>query len=1053
MLRMVHLSDIHLNGRTLKDFDEFIIKALVADLISYNKSHKIDIIVFSGDLIDKGGDGFDDISSAFIAFEEKVIEPIKIALDLPKDSIIIAPGNHDINRNADELIEELGLKALLKSTMEVNKFIDENKTNGINRIFVFKDFEQSLYDNLTNYEFSNYQSSFMLNLLEHKIGITCFNSAWRCYDSTYDKSNIILGERQVTNSLKWIEDCDIKIAILHHPLDWLIDFDYKAVSPFISNNYDIVLCGHAHESDAWAKSDNYGSLFVSVAPCNWTYNIRSTDRISCNGYSIIDYDPDKMTVEMHNRRYAHAKLCFDPNTDRGDAQGKVVFRLPDNGMLSKQAFELQISEKITDLHFDDINEHLISYSPDTKAPKNLNDLFVLPLIVSKVEYDAEKLKDETDYSLEMICSANDNFLLIGPKESGKTILLDKLLTEFASKIRNYRKIPVYIDFEEVGHRRFESIINHYLGGIGIKKIKEFLNEYNIVLLIDNLSFDKNQSTHKINKLDKLLMDYRNVKVIATCNTLFEGKIPLEIMDCPTFTTFKPLFIKGFRTSQIRELVNNWFYGSNFLDTPGKLDKLIKSFIRFNLPRTPLAISLFLWIIEQQENYKPINHATMLEHYIETLFKKLSKGEIYSSQFDYKNKERLLTDIAFFMYQTNLDNYRVKTIELITFINRYIELRKFEYEAETLLEYFLSKGILIKENDGYESFIRFRFTCFFEYFLMKKMDYDPDFKNYVLMEDNYLSFTNEIDYYTGIKRDESEILSLIIERMNKEYSELNTVFSQNKDNIDIFFKTKESIINDLDDSFIEKLTKTEKPDDKIKDNITDNMLDKIKPEAEIEKKERKFTPFKRMELLWTLSAQVLKNTEETEIENLKGDSYNCIIQCSIAYTIIHRMLLDNFIKNKTARKTKVAENVLLLWKFLPLATEFVLYYLMGTKKLNVVIKEKIEKDHDSPVSEFEKFLSVFLYSDLKGTDNLKYIDRFIKSIKASYIYDMSLIKLMGYYFIRSKTKESDKKYEDLLAKLVMQSKKLKKTQRGKVLEAYREKRKKSDIDKDELSWAE
>ena len=58
-----------------------------------------------------------------------------------------------------------------------------------------------------------------------------------------------------------------------------------------------------------------------------------------------------------------------------------------------------------------------------------------------------------------------------------------------------------------------------------------------------------------------------------------------------------------------------------LNTPQKLDKLLDILMALNLPRSPLAISMFLWIIEFQENYKPVNHATMLENFIERLFQK------------------------------------------------------------------------------------------------------------------------------------------------------------------------------------------------------------------------------------------------------------------------------------------------------------------------------------------------------------------------------------------------------------------------------------------------
>ncbi|EGW41398.1 hypothetical protein DOT_0650 [Desulfosporosinus sp. OT] len=44
MLRIVHLSDIHLNADSLYDTKEFILKALLNDLESFNEEKEIDLI-------------------------------------------------------------------------------------------------------------------------------------------------------------------------------------------------------------------------------------------------------------------------------------------------------------------------------------------------------------------------------------------------------------------------------------------------------------------------------------------------------------------------------------------------------------------------------------------------------------------------------------------------------------------------------------------------------------------------------------------------------------------------------------------------------------------------------------------------------------------------------------------------------------------------------------------------------------------------------------------------------------------------------------------------
>jgi predicted MPP superfamily phosphohydrolase len=65
-MRIIHLSDFHINNMGIKDISDFITKALIEDLEHYNNDRKIDLILFSGDMIDKGGVSFgDNINDAF----------------------------------------------------------------------------------------------------------------------------------------------------------------------------------------------------------------------------------------------------------------------------------------------------------------------------------------------------------------------------------------------------------------------------------------------------------------------------------------------------------------------------------------------------------------------------------------------------------------------------------------------------------------------------------------------------------------------------------------------------------------------------------------------------------------------------------------------------------------------------------------------------------------------------------------------------------------------------------------------------------------------------
>lgn len=1042
MIRIAHISDIHLNKLSIKDAEQFIFKALVNDLEKLSTNKEIDLICLSGDLIDKAGGSFNnDIELALMSFEERVIDLIVKKLKFPKHRIFFTPGNHDILRSEDSDTIECGLSQILTCTEKVNQFIDSSKTEGINRILPFKKFEKNYYDGFKgNHKITNFYSSFELNIDGIKVGITCLNSAWRCYDSKTDKNRIILGERQVTEARDIIGGCDLKIAIIHHPLDWLCEFDYRDVKSLIQRDYHILLCGHVHEGSVWTKSEIHGNLFVSVAPSNWTYNIRSSDRIIANGYSVIDYDIIAQKITNLSRRYSHPKECFDPNTDLGDDKGVSVFPILTTTEFSKLKEKMDLARNIEVLHLNEINEHLLSYNTDTKAPKNIDEIFVMPRIVEKIQYDLEKKEEEKEYSIEDICKETGDMIIFGTKESGKTVLLDKLLIELTKNIQKYQEIPIKFDFNEVENKKIEKIMYRFLK-TGSTDIRKFISEHRIVLLVDNLDFS-NVNDHNLMRFQEFLEKNKNIRVVATSSQLYEGEIPFEIFEYRRFSSFKNTTIRSFKVREIRQLMKNWFKNNEEFGKPKKLDSILNILMALNLPRSPLSISMFLWIIEQQENYKPINHATMLENFIERLFKKQSRIEIYSDRFDFKNKERLLAEIAHFMYFNNLDNYEVSYGNLFSFVEQYLKNKRFDdFPAENILNHFFDKGIIIKEIVGAETFVRFRFTCFFQFFLTKKMEFDDQFREYVLKDENYLMFNNEIDYYTGLNRDKSTILETLIERMKKAYEELTEDIESFEYGFDTIFRTDKAFSKELDTKkFLEKLNKVRPNEEKL-DKLRDDMLEEMKVEKGIKKKEEKIGTFKRMERIWTLSAKVLKNTEETNVDKLKDNAYKDIIKCSMAFAVFYKYSLDRWLKDKSDNiKIEIREQLELQQKILPLIHEIVLHFIMGTIKLSAVIRDKISSDFVSnEISEFERYLSVFLYADVKGKEYLEYIEKFVKTIKQSYIFDMTLFKLVAYYFLRSKSDESDQIYLNLISEIITRSKGLKKSDKGRIIEDYRNKK--------------
>ncbi len=328
-LRIAHISDLHLDNGAIYDIDRLIGKSLIHDLRKFHDERPIDIVAVTGDLIDKGGKTFDSAEDAYRAFEKHVLQPILHELEISRLQIFFTPGNHDIDFRRDTEIDELGMNRLLTSPQAVIEYMDRDHPQGMNRVGPFKDFERTFYGSeIEDCSITNFESVYRCKLADLNIGVACLNTAWRCAESRDDKGSLLLGERQLTRAADFLADLDLRIALLHHPMEYLCEFDRRAVEPLLTRYFDVVLCGHTHFAEAWSKASVYGTIFVSVASANWSYNLRSGESTFYNSYSLIDIDLDDYLLNQMFRRYSHAKQAYVPDNEKGNDQGIVTYQLP-----------------------------------------------------------------------------------------------------------------------------------------------------------------------------------------------------------------------------------------------------------------------------------------------------------------------------------------------------------------------------------------------------------------------------------------------------------------------------------------------------------------------------------------------------------------------------------------------------------------------------------------------------------------------------------------------------------------------------------------------------
>ena len=1047
-MRILHLSDIHFEQKSFLQTQRML-DHIINVLAPFHENCPIDLVVCTGDLINKGAvDYKDGIDALFDVFRYNFIEPLMTKLNLTLERFVFCPGNHDVNRSVDSKYQETGLFSLLKSENDISELMnDETCINSVRRMIAFKNFEKRYYSSIEGvmYKYGFFESSLMVNINGVLVGISLLNSAWRSWNSDADKGRLLIGREQVINSLSFINKSQVKLALSHHDIVWLADFDSTEIQKYICKNYDMFFTGHTHSSNECYQIKPEGSTFNIVAPGVLSANIGVEKDEYTNGFSLIDYD--LVNAQFRSRLFFQDGLSsFTLDNNHGE-NGIWTVDVPMGENAKSKREIVSIIMDIRD-NAEKFNEHLLSYKTKSYAPKSISKIFVEPVLSVRNVLDTTKESDK-DANIESIrlndiLESENNYIFFGIKESGKTLILDKLMIDASFRVNGCEYVPAIINFKDI-HKNIETCINYYWQH-DYKKVCRVLDTEKILLLIDNIDFS---DTTRLNILNQFLLEHKNIRYIGTSLTTRMQDDNLDVYSQP-LQNFIRVEIEQFKSKQIRELISKWIDSScSKSEVQKRVDTIVDAFVHLNLPRTPFAISMFLWILERQENYKPQNNAILIKSYIENILK---DGDVFAAreEFDYINQSTVLSEIAYVMLKENNVNYAIKSSMVQKQIEDKLQEFRFQkvYSANKIFNDFLQKGIFLLEQDN---MIRFRFLCFFEYFLYLRMEKYPDFLDEILQDENYLKFYNEILYYTGINRGDTRIIRKVMEDLEYDYIEINNIVFQSVDNVDEFFNVGSSLL--------QKIT----PDDlmcvlpdKETTNANDAKNDKVlqlnnDEEFVIKKKNsNKFNNFARLLLL---AMDVLKNCEEFKPDSMcpemtKAYYYQLVLRNSISYAVLYRLIAIEMINHQDKFPEERIQDLKFILRLLPVLHEELLKGHLGTYKLAEVIKEKIDEDNRIlPMpSEFERFLSVFLYADIKGNDCFNVIHNFLKTFKRAYIADASYFKLLSYYYSSKNTKDDNKLINllgDLYIKLNATEKK--RINKGIVITSLKSKKKQKDIE--------
>jgi hypothetical protein len=624
------------------------------------------------------------------------------------------------------------------------------------------------------------------------------------------------------------------------------------------------------------------------------------------------------------------------------------------------------------------------------------------LIKSEVEMDedsgGENPKDERTIYLNNIISSGDNYVIYGKSEFGKTTLLKQIaLTALRKQTQSTKKlVPCFVSFSDIkiGTDRLLGLLRSQLPDCVPEgfTFRDVVSAGNALILVDDFDFS---DTKRCQQIVRFIKDYPKNRYVFTAESqLYEGMGAVASLDASV--PFVNLSMKPFTHNNMRLLVEKWD-DKGKLDKDQVLDKVVSNIVHINLPLTAVNGTILLTILETRSDFTPINHAVLIERFVETLLEKNTLNEARRSQFDFRNKTHYLAFVAGYMVES--DTYKLDYDQLHSISASYFKKIGLKEQSREQIDNFVAAKILL-ESDGK---IGFRYRTFLEYFIALQMLESGEFKKFILEEERYLSVSNEIEYYAAIERNDSALIELIGVR----FAELDGSIEQ-----ETGWRRDLSLINQIKsphaearESFFDEIERQlDAPP--LSDKERDEILEAELPPGVGDRQEVFRPTYLDFGQKWTacliLYSGIVRNLELIE-DHKKRKHLAAVLSGWSAFTFHSLLFIPALVKHRKLIINGVAYQVLMpksmtdgevartLYLGMPRAVSDLIKQYVATEKLEMQLSEPWLAESTEPL--IVTFYREHLYVDLKlpnFMDILKKLES--KFAKSEYLLEAHLWKL-------------------------------------------------------------
>lgn len=292
-VNILHLSDLHITDKYDSNV-QMIEDTLVADIadIITKKNITLHAILITGDIINRG-------EATAYKKAKTLLEEISVKLAVPKEHIIMVPGNHDIPRNAfyPDICKKATEDILSnESCIELWDTLSPRFSN-------FSNFSKEFY--MDSSQLSQGIGIRELKINNHCVHFYLLNTSWLSHGNE-DFQKLAIGKWQyesLINQKKSLNPPDLVITMTHHPLSWLTPNQLEMAEDFLFNKKklgtDLLLHGHVHNAKLQVlqrPDHSIAELTSGIGYPEYGVRVAGQNKVENCRYSIYEIDPKMESI-------------------------------------------------------------------------------------------------------------------------------------------------------------------------------------------------------------------------------------------------------------------------------------------------------------------------------------------------------------------------------------------------------------------------------------------------------------------------------------------------------------------------------------------------------------------------------------------------------------------------------------------------------------------------------------------------------------------------------------------------------------------------------------